>query len=123
MKLDSSRSFQSMAETGDKDEENLKVTEEQETYETEFDYSYLAEGEENVSWSSDLSSVPLEKEIVVAWNFTNSMCTKSVAMRDSANLEILWLDALTGSGVKSKGHYIKLSDAKYWLALPELPAE
>ena len=64
-------------------------------------------------WSSDLSSIPFDTEVVVAWNFTNSMSTKSIMIRSSDTPAILGLD--------DQMSFIMLRDAKYWLALPDLP--
>lgn len=68
-------------------------------------------------WSSDLPQIPFNIEIVVAWNFTNTSHTKSLVIRNQSDPDNLWIDSST------KDEFIRLTDAKYWIALPELPEE
>lgn len=66
-------------------------------------------------WSTDADSIPFDKEILVAWNFTNSTHTKAIVTRDSKeNPKRLWLD------YHGKG-FILLEDVKYWMDIPEVP--
>lgn len=67
------------------------------------------------AWSSDLSQIPFDVEVTVAWNFTNSTHTKSIVTRVRLDPDVLWLDGLE--------HCINLSDARYWIGYPELPKD
>lgn len=107
MKLDSSRSFQSAAELPDFDD----------------NYGWIGAGEEMdseppeltpIQWSYDLSSIPYNKEVAVAWNFTNTTHTKSIVTRYESDPLRLYLD-------HTSTQFILISDAKCWIDFPELP--
>lgn len=68
------------------------------------------------AWSSDLSEIPFDVEVTVAWNFTNSTHTKSIVIRHSDTPGILWLDNL-------QHQFITIEDARYWIGYPELPKD
>jgi hypothetical protein len=115
MTIDNSRALQSAQsdyEDPPIDEEYFELVgalTEEETFETVYEES------DNPNWSSNLSAIPFDTEIVVAWNFTNSTHTKTLVIRKETEPSTLWFDNLD--------ECINLSDARYWISFPELPSE